>query len=443
MIKKSFRNKLLILLLPFALMACGSELKVVPTDVSSRTQNGEFVTSIEPTTESTIMSTREEFNNLTPTATALPATPSPLPVVEVDSIQFSQEALMLMDDIGTHLYLYDLKSDEPIRELTEKEYLLGFDGWYDSGCSLFVTNADSDIIRVDLNGKWIQTIFSYKNLDKKEENLIGYRAYISPDYQWVWYYVGGGNYANEIGPQVLYETMDIRVVSVDGTIGPFEISQNGGAWIKAKWSPDGSMIAYSDLDDQHAQQLFVATRNGNNRVQLTHFEEPVFFYEDVSVNDLNVHGFEWAPDGERIAVNYSKDWDRLVDIISLDGRKFSIEGLGSKVRALWWVDVNRLILSSQTLGREGLYIYNIQSKTVEGEVLETDFPFIEFAKPFISTEVIGFFSFDTSSNRYNFYLYDIKTKRFEKLLNIERMDALDNWWMTPNDFPGEVVCQNK
>lgn len=442
MAKKSFRKKLVILLLPLTLMACGSASKVIPIDVTSQALNEAFTAAVEPTTESTIMSTCEESNNLTPMATALPATPTTPPIIEVDSIQFPQEALMLMDDIGTHLYLYDLKSNEPIRELTEKEYLLGFDGWYDSGCSLFVTNADADIARVDLNGKWLQTLFSYKNLDQKEENLIGYRAYISPDYRWVWYYVGGGNYANEVGPQVLYETMNIRVVSVDGTIGPFEISQNGGAWIDAKWSPDGSLIAYSDLDDQHAQQLFVATRGGENRVQLTHFEETVLF-EDVSENNLKLHGFEWSPDGENIAVNYSKDWDRLVDIISLDGKKFSVEGLGPKTRALWWVDVNRLILSSQTPGREGLYVYNIQSKAVEGEVLETHFPFIEFAKPFISTDVIGFFSFDTSSNWEVFYLYDIETKRFEKLLNIERIDALEDWWMTPNDFPGEVVCQNK
>ena len=59
---------------------------------------------------------------------------------------------------------------------------------------------------------------------------------------------------------------------------------------------DGSMVAYSDLDEDGNAQVFVMDADGSNARQLTHGEG--------GVGD-SVSGFEWSPDGSMIA--YQRD----------------------------------------------------------------------------------------------------------------------------------------
>jgi Tol biopolymer transport system component len=66
-----------------------------------------------------------------------------------------------------------------------------------------------------------------------------------------------------------------------------------GTWFD--FTLDGSMVAYSDLDEDGNAQLFVMDADGSNARQLTHGEGGVGDYG----------GFDWSPDGSMIA--YERD----------------------------------------------------------------------------------------------------------------------------------------
>ena len=66
-----------------------------------------------------------------------------------------------------------------------------------------------------------------------------------------------------------------------------------GTWFD--FTLDGSMVAYSDLDENGNAQVFVMDADGSNATQLTHGEGGVGDYG----------GFDWSPDGSMIA--YERD----------------------------------------------------------------------------------------------------------------------------------------
>jgi Tol biopolymer transport system component len=73
----------------------------------------------------------------------------------------------------------------------------------------------------------------------------------------------------------------------------FAVSRSSGTWMA--FTLDGSMVAYSDLDENGNAQVFVMDANGSNVRQLTHGEGGVGDYG----------GFDWSPDGSMIA--YERD----------------------------------------------------------------------------------------------------------------------------------------
>lgn len=81
-----------------------------------------------------------------------------------------------------------------------------------------------------------------------------------------------------------------------GTATPFTAPL--GAW-DFESSPDGSMIAYGNFDEDGNEQVFVMDADGSNPRQLTHGEEPLLNNDLTGCSPCS--GLAWSPDGSMIA----------------------------------------------------------------------------------------------------------------------------------------------
>jgi Tol biopolymer transport system component len=101
-----------------------------------------------------------------------------------------------------------------------------------------------------------------------------------------------------LAPKAAEQTLSIVDVGT-GTATAFTAppgasdSKLRGTWFD--FTLDGSMVAYSDLDEDGNAQVFVMDADGSNAEQLTHGEGGVGDYG----------GFDWSPDGSMIA--YERD----------------------------------------------------------------------------------------------------------------------------------------
>ena len=100
-----------------------------------------------------------------------------------------------------------------------------------------------------------------------------------------------GEGSNPPPPQAAEQTLSI--VDVDtGTATTFTAPPGASDF---DFTLDGSMVAYSELDENGNAQVFVMDADGSNARQLTHGEGGVGDYG----------GFDWSPDGSMIA--YQRD----------------------------------------------------------------------------------------------------------------------------------------
>ena len=107
-----------------------------------------------------------------------------------------------------------------------------------------------------------------------------------------------GEGSNPPPPQPAEQTLSI--VDVDtGTATTFTAPPGASDF---DFTLDGSMVAYSELDENGNAQVFVMDADGSNARQLTHGEGGVGDYG----------GFDWSPDGSMIA--YQRDTSDLSQI---------------------------------------------------------------------------------------------------------------------------------
>jgi len=94
-----------------------------------------------------------------------------------------------------------------------------------------------------------------------------------------------------LAPEPAEQTLSIIDVG-SGTATAFTAPPGASDFV---FTLDGSMVAYSDLDENGNAQVFVMDADGSNARQLTHGEGGVGDYG----------GFDWSPDGSMIA--YQRD----------------------------------------------------------------------------------------------------------------------------------------
>jgi len=94
-----------------------------------------------------------------------------------------------------------------------------------------------------------------------------------------------------LAPEPAEQTLSIVDVG-SGTATAFTAPPGASDFV---FTLDGSMVAYSDLDENGNAQVFVMDADGSNARQLTHGEGGVGDYG----------GFDWSPDGSMIA--YQRD----------------------------------------------------------------------------------------------------------------------------------------
>lgn len=299
--------------------------------------------TIAPSTQ-TIVPTPTAAN--TPTFTPI----SPFLLTTGISLEGPLMAYRVNDDQGFHIALVDLDT-KVIREIRNDlvNYPLELQ-WFGDGCLLFVRGR-----LIDLQGN---IIWEIPLITERGWDLWSFGdSRLSPDKKWliVPLYSGSANYDSS-------EFFNLEAVDLTNLSPPIPLTINGGAHASATWSPDGTLVAFSDYDSQGILQVFQATPDGQNIEQLTFHAE--------SVNGIS--SIVWKPDGSQIAyagINRfpsGEPKESWIDIINLDSHEI-IHVQPSQlsfVGQIWWSpDTERLAFTG-----EGLLTLNENDSLSESQI---------------------------------------------------------------------------
>ena len=301
--------------------------------------------------------------------------------------------------------------------------------WAGNGCTLIVSTTD-EIVEMDLQGKIIRNIFSFERLpDFVDEYILIDPPYyvraidmLSPDESWIVYRIGSGTY-EQMGSDYepyRFEFENLEAMSVDGTQGPYRLSQNGGAW-RAAWSPDSEQIAYSDYDNQGIHQLFIINRDGTNRRQVTSLTHPA----------VEILKILWSPNGEKIALLVDQDDDWSTIVLNIDEK--SSKAL-ENISAEWWRDNNSFVAWK---------IIELRPWHAELITLDTSTD-NEFTirpegcyriNPFGNPSMMGCLTYDGK-----FIVYDTNTSNAFEYPNFDPFPGTQYWIAAPDSYPGVIGC---
>ena len=337
--------------------------------------------------------------------------------------------LIILRDFNTD-YLEDITTGEGLILRAEAGWVDTLQ-WQGNGCTLMVYLKGDGVYEINLHGEVVRRIFTYDSFPEITDGTIllpssihRYAYYpLSPDDSWIAYLIGSGN-IEERGDDLepfRYEYQDLATMSVDGTAGPYRLSQRGGAR-RVAWSPDGQRLAFSDYDTEGIPQLFVATRDGSNRDQLTHLTQP-----------MEIGKILWSPDGERIALYVSQvdTWaigSTLIIEMSQDAI-YSYED----IRAEWWRDSDSLIAQHRTAqGQSSIIVYDIST----GEISLLGELECYRMNPFGNPAMVGCL---TVENR--FWVYDSidQTAELYPYFDPHWVD-IQHFIAAPDTYPGEAGC---
>ena len=149
-----------------------------------------------------------------------------------------------------------------------------------------------------------------------------------------------------------WTAMKMFASSLDGLATRQLTEGNGVVW-GARWSPDGTRIAFADRDASGNLHVFVIDADGSGRKQLTRLEAP----------DLREQMPAWSPDGSKLAVQAGAKgspthiW--IVDVAPGAGRKIAphTEPYQDEVPA-WFPDGKRIAFQSDRTGRMEIWAMN-------------------------------------------------------------------------------------
>lgn len=348
----------------------------------------------------------------------------------------SKGAIMLMTDLGSDLFLQETNSGK-IRPLFQQQFQGHFIKWINGGCYLMVTEeGKGDILLVDLSGSVVQKVFNYQDLEKRGIKPYTRHVFLSPDNLWFWFWTGNGRAYDEMGPDSRLENQNIQTISTDLKQGPFDISIMGGGWV-ASWSPNGERIAFTDYDEHHVPQVHLASKDGKNRTQVTHFSQP----STIDNPGTNIQNIIWSPDGNEVSVNYStitnnvEDFATTVINIIEDRIVFTLPD----AILLWWINPQYAVIQLREGKAAGLAVYDIESDNIIGRIYKSDFPQMQMVNSFVSPNLIGFYGRRKANE---FYVYDFEKSviTYEPII---KMILDQTWWNTsPGNVLGENSCKN-
>ena len=346
---------------------------------------------------------------------------------------------------STNIHLVDLDTGYMRKLLLPTEYHpIRVLAWSNNGCELALVTTgqngvNNTILQVDLQGNITQYLLSSESISHNIRNFV-----LSPSQEWIAYRFSEGEYVGGFDP--IYEFENIEVISVGGAVGPYRLTQgNGGR--EVAWAPDSMRLAYGDFDENGIPQLYISNLDGTQRVQRTHFDDPL----------VEIRHIQWSPQGDRIAFAYT----RLGNISSTEPRKTDVMVVSAEtgefpkavdriylVYSLWWQGNDTIVV----WGYEREYgAYNMQNEHlfwVDADtcqlvaVLEGDTTpegYMINPQPFGISPTIGYVT------DHSFYSYDYFNHSFTRwdniLIGVNGRVVVEDWNPAPGSFQGEAACQ--
>lgn len=187
---------------------------------------------------------------------------------------------------------------------------------------------------------FIREYFRYVPSEKK----IAYPL-LSPDGKYISYMVPLGEELVGLDLSVYWDYQEIEYIPLDEPNKAIRITQHGGSWREAAWSPDSSRLAYQDYDDQGILQLYVYSIPDHTKMQLTRFTEP----------GLKPGPAWWSPQGNKIAFSLYAAYGSANDPFVLEG--------------LWVVNVQDRQLRKMTWPKPAGWFWEFYWSIDEAQVL--------------------------------------------------------------------------
>lgn len=408
---------------PFAQITSEIPTRPIPHPVMTEPERTRASPLVTPTQKYDILNTPE----LTPT--------------HAGDIAIPPDTMIAMENLGGDIYLVNA-SDGAVSSLFKEPFWSKFVKWQDEGCSMIVSARGGDLLLVDLSGSIVREVVKHQELESQGLDPYGYfDVFLSSDNNWFWFWQASGRIYDEMGPGSRIEFQDIQVVSRNLKQGPFQITNNSGGWV-AEWSPDATMIAFSDYDENHVLQTYVSKREGENKTQLTSFFQPSNFESP----GADIHQIHWSPDGKSLAINYSdfvegkqESAALIVDVVNFKTKRRFLDA-----DVLWWIDNDKVVAWTTGTSRiADIYVIDIQDNQVIGRISSADYPQLHLVSihPFMTPDLIGFFSHLATSESYDFFVYDYKSGNVDHLPLVEKVVDFSGWVATPPEFPGVRRCE--
>ena len=398
--------------------------------------------------QSTVTCTPSSLPN-TPTAPELsdetPILTTNTPVSDDNHQLLGKNMVAIKEWDSTNIHLVDLDTGYMRKLLLPTEYHpIRVLAWSNNGCELALVTTgqngvNNTILQVDLQGNITQYLLSSESISHNIRNFV-----LSPSQEWIAYRFSEGEYVGGFDP--IYEFENIEVISVGGAVGPYRLTQgNGGR--EVAWAPDSMRLAYGDFDENGIPQLYISNLDGTQRVQRTHFDDPL----------VEIRHIQWSPQGDRIAFAYT----RLGNISSTEPRKTDVMVVSAETGefpktvdriylaySLWWQGDDTIVV----WGYEREYgAYNMQNEHlfwVDADtcqvvaVLEGDTTpegYMINPQPFGISPTIGYVT------DHSFYSYDYFNHSFTRwdniLIGVNGRVVVEDWNPAPGSFQGEAACQ--
>ena len=381
-----------------------------------------------PATPTVIPETDLDHSTDRPTPTLETLTPSP-PITETPDLRAILDGkVIILRDFSTN-YLEDITTGDGFIYWVEDSWVDVLQ-WRGNGCTL-IAGLDEGIFEINLRGQIVRPIFTLNSfphiLDGTpflpwSTNRYAYYP-LSPDNSWIAYLIGSGNYeerGDDIEP-FRFEYQDLETMSTDGTEGPYRLSFRGGVR-RVAWSPDGSHLAFNDYDAEGISQLFIISRDGSNRQQLTFNTQP-----------LEMGKILWSPDGERIALDVYQAGSIALGSAFVINLVHGATHTYENVRVRWWRDNDSLIAWHNTAqGNSSIIVFNATT----GEVVPLGNLWCYQMNPFGNPAMVGCM---TSDNQ--FWVYDSMTHTQEQFPDFDPfLFDIQYFIAAPDSYPGEATC---
>lgn len=312
-----------------------------------------------------------------------------------------EQAIYLLNQAANLLLTVKIQNGRPTRI-----------AWSANSCQLLITiesfsTNTGQIVSLDLSSGTVEQYFSYELPRSDTLLLLPMFPALSPDRQWVAYSVWSGE---------LYYTgaeyQDVEIVASDRTLGPFRITERGGAWWKGgAWSANGGRYAYADYDELGNSQLYLANPEGTEWVQVTAFNNSI----------ERVGPVKWSPDSNQLAFSsWTADWsDGSLWVVEVDGMNLTKLGPDEmppvQAEQFWWSKGSSVVVAQAADGgpHDGIYWLDVRTGEVQHVIYSSDVPLSQIvgAFPTSSDLVVRFVAGDQD-------LYEYDAAR----------DTLVKWW---------------